>query len=97
MKEEVMPISAIIPVEKRITRNGIEITARVAGDTKEVVEETVRSLSSMGLCRSASEIREIDPESSKGNSFGISNWSHCQWEPKGPRPNWENPENPSVN
>jgi hypothetical protein len=94
MKEQEMPMSAIIPIEKCITKDGVGIVSEIVGNSEEAVNQTVEFLNSITMGHQMGKTEKVD--SSKGHTFGFTNWN-SSWNPEGPKPNWVVPKNPSKN
>jgi hypothetical protein len=101
-KEPIIPIK-IMPVEEIVRADGSkDVGFLISGKTKENVEAFTKAIEESGAelkikkYVSTEEANQIIRNSGSSRSFGFSNWN-CGWNPKGPRPNWENPKDPSVN
>jgi hypothetical protein len=75
----------IVPVEKRITAHGTETIAGVIGENDEAITKTIKAIETSGIGRSLGKTQKLTDflDSSKGHSFGISNWDNCGWQPEG--------------
>lgn len=96
MKKEKPIVVRVFPVEKVITEKGTHIITRVVGETKKDIDTAVEKFNSVGTFGQLVENKEANSQK-QGASFGISDWSNCGWNPKGPKPNWVSPKDPSKN
>lgn len=93
-----------IPLELKISAKGTDVTSLVIASSREKLEEFQNARKEKGIelqstreLKTPEDLGELIKTAPEGShSFGFSSWN-CSWNPKGPKPNWVNPENPSKN
>lgn len=90
-----IPVAAVMPIERVTNKNGSGTVVKIIGNTEEAVEMAKVTLNQLGM--KGHSVGKTEEVKSSGKSFGVTDWSHCGWNPKGPKPNWVAPENPSKN
>lgn len=89
MKENKSFDAIIVPEEVRISKDGTDVTYGILSDSKEKAKLAGDLLESIGFFNHVGE-------HAPSKAFGFSNWN-SSWNPKGPKPPWVAPENPSKN
>jgi hypothetical protein len=90
-----------IPIEKTVHADGTVTTTEMSIATSEEAHNKCMEIrEKMGSKLERSERidmkKGIEIFNGTSKSFGFSNWN-CGWNPKGPKPNWIAPEDPSKN
>jgi hypothetical protein len=90
-----------IPLACSVSAGGVEVSQLSISSSEEAYKKSVRLHEEQGhilisseQIKSEEQFREVVQETS--SSFGFTRWN-CPWNPKGPKPNWVQPENPSNN
>jgi hypothetical protein len=93
-KEGRIEHALFIPVDVNITSNGREVLYEAIGTSERAIEDAACEIEQL----TGASFQNMEERISKGNStyFSSTNWK-APWEPKGPKPNWAAPKDPSLN